>query len=629
VMDSETSELLEATINVYRSDNGALITTTTSDAVTGEFTTAALTYFTYIIQVRAYHHVPVNISVEIADPVVVKNFALDPTNGDILLIDDHAAAKAVADKFDDKGNLIALGYWTGGAKAVDLLVSDLEYLGYSAIVETMATTDPATWWSYDMLLVTSGDNTSSLADAAFRNSLVSFVEAGGHVLLEGGEVGYDHYGDTSFATTVMHTTDWNHDSSGDLDIADPTHYVASVPNVIGNGNGVTYNGYGDQDAMVPLADAVMVGTWSSYPTDASIICYDPNPAPEGGQIVFFTFNYGALAGTCSQHLLQNAVVWLLTPESGTSGVSGTVTLQGQSDHSGVLVEAIPGGGTTVTGIDGSYGFSGLFAGEYTIRVSKTLWSTDATTLTLLDGVVTPGVDFTLTPVSEVTECSAPALAIPDNNPTGVSDAITMALGGGETVSSVEVFVDITHTWRGDLIVTLTSPTGTTVTLHNRTGSLDDDIYGWYPTELTPEGDLGAFAGEDLDGDWTLLVSDNAGADTGTLNEWCLHFIYGGGSTAVGDDAPATFRLGANYPNPFNPSTTIKFAVPRAGHVSLDVYDLAGRHVRTLVDGELAATEHTVIWDGRNGSGSQMASGSYYYRLTADGFSQTEKMMLIK
>jgi len=627
VMDSETSELLEATINVFRADNGELITTTTSDGVTGEFTTAPLTYFSYIIQVRAVHHSPVNIAVDIEEPVTVKNFALDPTVGDILLIEDHVAAKAVADKYDDKGNLTAFGYRTSG-KAVDIMVGDLEYLGYGVTVENMSVTDAATWWNYDMLVVSGGDNVDPLGDATFRADLATFAEAGGKILLEGGEVGYDHYGDTNFATKVMHTTDWNHDASGDLDIADPTHYVASVPNVIGDGNGMNYVGYGDQDAMVPLADAVMVGTWSTYPTDASIICYDPNPAPEGGQIVFFCFNYNALAGTCSAHLLENSVQWLLTPESGTSGVSGTVTLQGQTDHSGVLVEALPGGGTTVTGPDGYYEFTGLFAGEYTIRASKLLWSVDATTLTLLEGVTTTDVDFTLTPVSEYYVCSTPALAIPDNNATGVSDAIAIALGGGETVSGVEVFVDVVHTWQGDLIVDLISPLGTTVRLHNRTGSSADNIYGWYPDDLTPDGDLGLFAGEDLDGDWTLFISDNAGADTGTLQEWCLRIEYGGGSTGIGD-APASFRLAANYPNPFNPSTTIKFAVPRTGPVNLDVYDLAGRHVRTLISGELAANEYTVIWDGRSDNGRQVSSGSYYYRLTANGFDQTQKMMLIK
>jgi len=628
VSDSESGDLLEATINVYRPDTGEIYTTTTSDPVTGEFTTSSLPYFEYNVNVRAYHHVPVNIVIEIGEPTVVKNFALDPTNGDILIIDDTTVAKAVEAKYDDKGNLISAGYMSDGVKTVDLFVGDLEYLGYSAIVETMATTDPATWWNYDMLLVSSGDNITSLNNTAFRSSLTAFAVAGGHILLEGGEVGYDHYSDTEFATNVMHSTDWNHDASGDLDIADPAHYVASVPNIIGNGNGMDYLGYGDQDAMVPLADAVMVGTWSTYPTDASIICYDPNPAPEGGQIVFFCFNYGALAGTCSQHLLQNTIIWLLTPEFGTSGVSGTVTLQGQGDHSGVLVEALPGGGTTYTNAAGYYEFSGLFAGDYSIRVSKEMWGIQATDVTLLEGQLTTGVDFNLTPISEVTECSTPALAIPDNNSIGVSDVITMALGGGESVSEVEVFVDITHTFQGDLIMELTSPTGTTVRLHNRTGSSADNIYGWYPAELTPDGNLATFAGEDLDGDWTLMISDNAGIDTGFLNEWCLHFIYSGGTTGVGD-LPATFDLGYNYPNPFNPSTTIKFAVPTAGHVSLTVYDLAGRLVRTLIDGDLPAASHAVVWDGRNASGRQVASGTYYYRLTSTGFDQTRKMMLIK
>ena len=628
VTDAETTGPLAATVQVFDTVSGDLMAEVLSDGGTGAYATGDVPFGNYNVTARATGYASQTFNLDLAGASVTQDFALGTTSGSILLIDDHAAAKAVPQKFDEKGNLLAAGYMSDGVKAVDLFVADLEYLGYSAIVETMATTDPATWWNYDMLLVSSGDNTTSLNDPAFRTALITFAEAGGHILLEGGEVGYDHYGDTEFATKVMHTTDWNHDASGDLDIAEPTHYVASVPNVIGDGNVMNYVGYGDQDAMVPLADAVMVGTWSTYPTDASIICYDPNPAPDGGQIVFFCFNYGSLAGTSSQHLLQNTVTWLLTSESGTSGVSGTVTLQGESDHSGVLVEAISGGGTTYTDAAGYYEFSGLFAGEYTIRASKELWSIDATDVTLLEGNVTTDVDFTLTPVSEVTECSNPALAIPDDSPTGVTDVITMALGGGETVSSVEVFVDVTHTWQGDLIVELSSPTGTTVRLHNRTGSSDDNIYGWYPTELTPDGDLATFAGEDLDGGWSLMVSDNAGADTGTLNEWCLHFIYGGGMTGVGD-LPAAFDLGHNYPNPFNPSTTIKFAVPTAGHVSLTVYDLAGRLVRTLIDGDLTAANHAVVWDGRNTSGRQVASGTYYYRLTTTGFDQTRKMMLIK
>ena len=66
----------------------------------------------------------------------------------------------------------------------------------------------------------------------------------------------------------------------------------------------------------------------------------------------------------------------------------------------------------------------------------------------------------------------------------------MSVARAGTISEVEVFVDITHTYQGDLIVTLTSPAGTDVILHSRTGSPTDDLYGWYPADLAPGGGPG-------------------------------------------------------------------------------------------------------------------------------------------
>ncbi|MCL5267019.1 MAG: T9SS type A sorting domain-containing protein [Bacteroidetes bacterium] len=80
----------------------------------------------------------------------------------------------------------------------------------------------------------------------------------------------------------------------------------------------------------------------------------------------------------------------------------------------------------------------------------------------------------------------------------------------------------------------------------------------------------------------------------------------------------------NYPNPFNPTTTIKFEVPSSGFVSLQVYDVLGRLVATLVDGNENAGQHSVQFNGQN-----LASGIYLYRLTAPGIDQVKKMILMK
>ena len=93
--------------------------------------------------------------------------------------------------------------------------------------------------------------------------------------------------------------------------------------------------------------------------------------------------------------------------------------------------------------------------------------------------------------------------------------------------------------------------------------------------------------------------------------------------------PQAYALYANYPNPFNPETAIRFDLPQAETVRLEVFDLLGQHVRTLVDGWRAAGLHEVLWNGRNEMGAKVGSGLYFYRLRAGNFVQTRRMLLLK
>ncbi len=163
----------------------------------------------------------------------------------------------------------------------------------------------------------------------------------------------------------------------------------------------------------------------------------------------------------------------------------------------------------------------------------------------------PNVDYTYTTGSGL------GLAIPDNDPTGVSS--TISISDDFTISKIAILVSMNHTWVGDLIFTLTGPDGTTVTLANRPGDPAVDfgdssnLSAAYPIIFndpewqTPAEDLGAgcpdtdsiigvdctrkvrsedylagaFGGLSTLGDWTLTVSDNANADTGTINGWLI------------------------------------------------------------------------------------------------------------
>jgi hypothetical protein len=89
-------------------------------------------------------------------------------------------------------------------------------------------------------------------------------------------------------------------------------------------------------------------------------------------------------------------------------------------------------------------------------------------------------------------------------------------------------------------------------------------------------------------------------------------------------APKTFLLEQNYPNPFNPSTTIRYQLPVASEVKLEVYDVLGKKIATLVNERQSAGSYQVVW---NASG--LSSGTYFYRLQAGTFVETKKMIMVK
>ncbi|MBX3059022.1 MAG: carboxypeptidase regulatory-like domain-containing protein [Anaerolineae bacterium] len=153
------------------------------------------------------------------------------------------------------------------------------------------------------------------------------------------------------------------------------------------------------------------------------------------------------------------------------------------------------------------------------------------------------------PPPTATYCSTPALAIPDNNPAGVTDSLSISDIG--EISDLNVYLDVSHTWVGDLIFTLThQETGTSVTFVDRPGvpastfgcsgdnidaTLDDEASSPVENEcaaatptiqgsFTPNNPLSAFDTEDLNGTWILTASDLAGGDTGTVNEWCVDVV---------------------------------------------------------------------------------------------------------
>lgn len=94
--------------------------------------------------------------------------------------------------------------------------------------------------------------------------------------------------------------------------------------------------------------------------------------------------------------------------------------------------------------------------------------------------------------------------------------------------------------------------------------------------------------------------------------------------------PEQYVLSQNFPNPFNPSTTISYNLKEKSNVTLEIFDILGRKIKSLVNGEIqSAGRHTVVWNGKNISGNSVSSGVYLYRIHANDFIETKKMLLIR
>jgi pectin methylesterase-like acyl-CoA thioesterase len=196
-------------------------------------------------------------------------------------------------------------------------------------------------------------------------------------------------------------------------------------------------------------------------------------------------------------------------------------------------------------------------------------------------------------------------------------------------------------------------------LLGNSGSLENQVYStwdlneveWYGTNMT--GDPGFYAWEP-EHPYTL-GQDSPCIDAGTTDLRELNMssfyefpaydlagnprIYGDeidlgayewqGQVGVEDLVESPIISISNYPNPFNPETTISYSIAKAAKVKLDIYNLKGQLVKTLVNKELNAGSHSVNWDGKDMNDRSVSSGVYFYRLTTPDFTQSKKMIMMK
>ncbi len=229
--------------------------------------------------------------------------------------------------------------------------------------------------------------------------------------------------------------------------------------------------------------------------------------------------------------------------------------------------------------------------------------------------------------------------------------------GEDTVSLDEVWLHYAVSDSIELYIVKEAPDTTAGSLIHRVGFLripDKDTGKWIPIDVRS-------AGIRVSGEvWVFIRNleltrppgiDLSGFDELPYNSYAdiyhTGWIPGRANLGVGivineptgieEDQPTLVlpktSLSQNYPNPFNPTTTISFDLggpPESiQHVTLNVYDIRGRYVRTVIDTDLVPGTHRVVWDGRNGKGEQVLSGTYFYTLRSEGKSITRKLSILK
>ena len=183
----------------------------------------------------------------------------------------------------------------------------------------------------------------------------------------------------------------------------------------------------------------------------------------------------------------------------------------------------------------------------------------------------------------------------------------------------------------------TLPVGTVIEAYDASGALvgenvvrNTGRFGFMPVygAETLTGDaVGKSAGSAI----TLKVNGEVAEQTVTWTENGDRIRINELTTANKNNGnlPTSFTLNQNYPNPFNPETSIDYVVGKSGHVELTIYNILGDKIKTLVSGYQAAGSYTIKWQADTDGGTSVASGVYFYKLTAGDYTETKKMTLLK
>jgi subtilisin-like proprotein convertase family protein len=451
----------------------------------------------------------------------------------------------------------------GDTENADLLETEIGELGFGVDRELASETDPDQWAGYSLLTWAAGGSTSPASDATHRDWLEQHVADGGRLLIEGGEMGYDHRYHDGFRTNVLHMSSWVTHSGGAMNPYDPDHPATTVPHGMDEPISLVEPNSSDRDVVRPTDDATIPYDWTERSGRASVIAYDDDALEgNGGQIVSLFAAADVLEEAGRKPLLDNLLEWLIgndlpylvydghvvhEDELGNADgvvdpgevVELVVTLanHGSGAASGVWAEATTDRPSYVTMIDDFAQWPDLASGEAQTSLAPHLQleideSTPCGTVVAVDLDIVTAEGFTATRRftfkvgtggGQRLEYRKPGEQEPIPNPGTLDSQIEVP--DAFRIGDVNCYVQLSHSSVSLVKVVLAHPDETRVTLHDRTGDgmhLDTT----YDSQTQPDGpgEMSDFDGKVGAGTWHLYVNDiQSDMMSGALQTWKLIF----------------------------------------------------------------------------------------------------------
>jgi len=519
------------------------------------------------------------VPVSIGDQALELNFQLDTTRASILVIDDDSGKRST-----ERVSSYTVAEKAGKGASAATMDSLLEAAGYFIFRTTYTSGLYGVLNDYDLVISSSGSNVDPVFSSGYRAFLESYVAGGGRLLIEGGEVGYDAVkspGYHDFAANILHISSWQKDQAGPLFQLMADHELTTSPEQLPFQYDINYTGYGDEDACVPTADAAIL-YYNLRTTYAGIILYEDPVNPWGSRIVFYTFAFDKLLDPEGRRqLLENTVAYLLREPlhvKGDLNRDGTINILDLTRLVNIILQ-------TAKEIDEIEFWSADLNGDNVVNILDLVWTINI--ILGKEGFAKPTGSG-----SGYLEFSSRDKQLTYNCSEAVA-ALQIEFESGCPLELAEYFensTDISIKQQNNILL-LYSQTGVAL--------------------LSGSGILGRID------DPEKIVSILAVSLSGEAVQVEVNSI------------PGKFQLYQNYPNPFNAATVFRFDLPREEQVSLEIYDVLGRRVATLIHENKKPGRYECCWDGQNSLRQDLASGIYFYSLRAGDFLQIRKLMLMK